>query len=612
MFRLENQWLAPEDAKFSFLNLHLKASFDAAMVHNERTFAGMRYILPSTFQAVASDTKVIDITIPKNQKNSLTYKIDATKAEDGVFHAWILLPLEKGPDFLPVNSDFDEGRIDPATGYAIPDCDDTDIALEAVRDHLDGKFGEGDKITEDLHSGWFGVNPGGLADAFWDGATVTISKLDKIDPATGFPESGHVRFYAKWGDGPSQYRSIVPYDFETLAAVNLASGGVNNAAGESVYGSASVIPVGASYYMEGVHPGKITLEWRLQKGDVDVKYEPSFEVVSHKNAQQWKHELAYKIRLETSNDPSGQINVVNLNLSSESYKTRMERLSEYYDYYQDCFLTPLRSKPLHPQAICWPGLARLAGSQVVAGLSDSEYARLIAEGGSAVVTQLDPLGLLPFDFTSWSANELAELEQALFTGGRDIFKSIGWQMHAYRSSGYRALDWVADETGEPEVFALTTANVWKDLRMGILNHDKSLMDNVASKITEREQNVTIVPTWTVISGLGIGLVDNLFSILGSNSCTPAGMNFSDLFPQFPTSTGNLANTANRWIWIKPTTINGILDTWNNQPTSTRDTLVRRTLEQDARRFSLISHFPHPPPTPVVPLPVWVWDSEDIK
>ena len=220
------------------------------------------------------------------------------------------------------------------------------------------------------------------------------------------------------------------------------------------------------------------------------------------------------------------------------------------------------------------------------------------------------MGLLPFDFTSWSANELAELEQALFTGGRDIFKSIGWQMHAYRSSGYRALDWVETETGEAEVSALS--GVWKDLRMGILNHDKSLMDNVASKITEREQNVTIVPTWTVISGLGIGLVDNLFSILGSNSCTPAGMNFSDLFPQFPTSTGNLANTANRWIWIKPTTINGILDTWNNQPTSTRDTLVRRTLEQDARRFSLISHFPHPPPTPVVPLPVWVWDSEDIK
>ena len=35
-----------------------------------------------------------------------------------------LLPMELAPDVLAVNSDFDEGRIDPDTGYAIPDCDD--------------------------------------------------------------------------------------------------------------------------------------------------------------------------------------------------------------------------------------------------------------------------------------------------------------------------------------------------------------------------------------------------------------------------------------------------------------------------------------------------------
>ena len=107
----------------------------------------------------------------------------------------------------------------------------------------------------------------------------------------------------------------------------------------------------------------------------------------------------------------------------------------------------------------------------------------------------------------------------------------------------------------------------------------------------------------------------MFSILGKNSCTPAGSTFSDLFSQIPISTGSPANAADRWRWIKPTTPNGILDTWNKQPTAARDTLVRRTLEQDARRFSLISHFASPSPIllepfPAIPLPVWVWDNED--
>jgi hypothetical protein len=362
-----------------------------------------------------------------------------------------------------------------------------------------------------------------------------------------------------------------------------------------------------AFLSEGVHPGKITLEWRYQKGDIDFKHEQSFEVCTHKNALQWKHDLAYKIRLETANDPSGQINTIAVMFPGESYRERRERASEYYDFYQDCFLTPLRSKPLHTQAITWPGLARLAGSQVVGGLSDSEYARMLLEAGTI------PGYVLPQsiqdDLLQLSLSETKDLQQALFTGARTIFQSIGWQMHAYRSSGYRALDWVETETGEAEVSALS--GVWKRLRIGILNHDKITLDRVALDITDREQNVTIVPTWGVISGLFLGTTNWMFSVLGENSCTPSGLDFSDLFPKFPVPTGSLANTAHRWTWIRPTTANGILDTWNKHPIANRDTLVRRTLEQDARRFSMISHFPHPLPTPVVALPVWVWDNEDV-
>jgi hypothetical protein len=111
-----------------------------------------------------------------------------------------------------------------------------------------------------------------------------------------------------------------------------------------------------------------------------------------------------------------------------------------------------------------------------------------------------------------------------------------------------------------------------------------------------------------ISSLGFGLVDSMFSILGKNSSTPAGLNFSDLFPQIPISTGSLANTADRWTWIKPATPNGILDTWNKQPFGIRDTLVTRKLGEDARRFSIISSFASPLP---IAIPVLVWDDEDV-
>lgn len=540
-------------------------------------------------------------------ENSSDFEIDPESEKTGEDGRYFLLPVELAPEVLAVNSDFDEGRIDPSTGNAIPDCDDDDIALESVRNHLDGKFVVNERITDDMHTGFFGMNPSNLGDAFWDGANVTIRKVDKTDPATGHPESGHIRLYGKWGDGPSEYRAIIPYDFDTLATTNLAAGGINKVPAESVYGATSPFPEGTSYFIEGVHPGKITLEWRYQKGSVDVKFEQGFEVCTHKNALQWKQDLAYKIRLETSNDQSGEINTIAIMLPGESYKERMERASEYYDFYQDCFLSPMRSKPLHPQAMTWPGLARLAGSQVVGGLSDSEYARMLLDVGEiAGYTLPQPI---QDDLLQWSLSETKDLQQALFTGARTIFQSIGWQMHAYRSSGYRALDWVETTTGEAEVSALS--GVWKDMRMGILNHDKDLLDDVSLRITRREQNVTIVPTWTVISGLFGGTADWMFSVLGKNSCTPAGIDFSDLFPQFPLpAAGSLANTADRWLWIQPATAGGILDTWNKLPTAARDALVRSNLELDARRFSRVHQIAYQFPTYLY-LPIWVWDNEDV-
>ncbi len=217
-----------------------------------------------------------------------------------------------------------------------------------------------------MHKGWFGANPNLFDDEFWAGATVTIRKLDKTDPETGDKETGQVRFYAKWGDKFGPYYGITPYNLETLEPTNLVTGGINGRPGEGAYGSTSTIPEDVQFWMEGVRPGKITLEWRFQKANIDVKHEQTFLVETRWTPEQWKRDLAYKIRLDTSNDPSEQIDVfVNPRGTERDYWVTVERMSEYYDYYRENYLTD--------DDYQWSGMARLAGSQVIAGISDGYW-----------------------------------------------------------------------------------------------------------------------------------------------------------------------------------------------------------------------------------------------
>jgi hypothetical protein len=253
---------------------------------------------------------------PANEhySNPVDLQPDLVKPVSGAVLYWMwLVPIEAAPDVLAVNSDFDEGRIDATTGYASPDCDDmegvdpktgsgnTSIALEAHRDHLDGKFIKTERITKDMHKGWFGVNPDQFDEEFWDGATITIRKVEKIDTETGHPESGQVRMYAKWGNGNSQYRGIEPYYLQdtALPAKNLVVEGLNGDPGKSVYGTTSGVPSDSKYYIEGVRPGKITLEWRLQKDNIDVTYEQEFLVATEQSVEDWREEVRYQIRLQS-------------------------------------------------------------------------------------------------------------------------------------------------------------------------------------------------------------------------------------------------------------------------------------------------------------------------
>ncbi len=483
-----------------------------------------------------------------------------------------LLSIGRAPDVLPVNSDFDEGRIDPATGYAIPDCDDVpgtdpvtgagngELRIDTDREHLDGLYANDERVTDDMHKGWFGVTPGKFFDEVWAGATVTIRKLPRIDAETGRAESGQIRFYAKWGN---TYYGITPYDLETLAPNNLVTSGVNKRPGEGVYGATSTIPDNADFYMEGVRPGKITLEWRMQKDGVDARYEQTFLVETRKSPADWKKDLAYKIRLDTANDPSGEIDVsVDPKSVVENYWPMMERLSEYYDYYQENFLVD--------NDFQWCGLARLAGSQVVGGVSDAMYG---THQASPILTQIS-----------------VEIMESMRDGGYDIFSSLAWQFHAYRSSGIGALEWTNDNSGDQDLGELFED--WRDLDDGKISSNSGLVARAANGMTDYEQNTIIIPTWVKLSSIGQpNMITDIMTLLAKNVMTPSGDSFLTAVPG-----GNLANAADRWKWIDDGpagSANGVIGAWRSAGTATQLNLVSKTLRDDANRFDLT-----PPPLPV--------------
>ncbi len=504
----------------------------------------------------------------------------------------VLIPVEVAPEVLAVNSDFDEGRIDPTTGYALPDCDDDDIALEAVRGHLDGNFSQYERITDDMHEGWFGIHPHLMDDSFWDGATVTIRKIDKLDYGTGYKESGQVRFYAKWGDDAGQYRAIVPYDMDTLDPSNLTQGGINvgsndSGVGESVYGSDSAFPVNTKFYIEGVRSGDITLEWRYQKGSIDIKYDQTFVVATQQSPEEWKDSLAYKIKLETSNDPSGIQDISIKPTSSMGYWERMERLSECYDYYQECFV--------EDQAFLWSGLARLAANQVVAGVSDMEYGKDLT-----YLAHLSPAGFIPGLHVN---NQLSAIQQNLFNGGYKIFNSIGWQHHAYRSSGIKAMSHLLDKY-EDNIDVRETNSSWEQLDLGKNSGFSSFYYNAGYLMADYEQNTIVVPTFENLAELSLAWrdADDLFSSMSVNPCKPDGLDFADALTSVPNA--SIANTTHRWTWIDfNQTPNGILGTWAGLWESHRLELVEKYSREDCKRFAKMS---------ALNLPVKVNDHLDVK
>ena len=520
------------------------------------------------------------LTVPANQTDSSSVDLLplSPPVGDGLIKiaTTSLIHLEHSPEVLPVNSDFDEGRIDPATDYAIPDCDDVpgvdqksgagnhQVELDAVRDHLDAKHLQGDDVVEDLHRGWFGARPDALDKNLWEGATVTLRKIDRIDPDTGRQESGQVRFYAKWADG---YYGIDAYDFLSLQPVNLVTGGVHGRSGEGVYGPTSTIPSGATFYMEGVRPGKITLEWRFQKGEIDVKHEQTFKVETRQAVDKWREEIRYQIRLQTKVKTGTEVDVA-LYLPGNGFRRtdtfnqppeweNTPRVRAIYYYYRQLFTQM-------PEKFMWAGMAKTAAAPIYAGMSDLTTLWQVQEaaGGYGAGTYFLTRGLL-------------------CGGQKAIFTDMAWAHRAYLGSGIEALNWVENENDDAANF-----DAWRTLDMGIKDSDQTQVNDANTELLRREQRDIVqeyyydfaTTKWMHQPKSGVGWIDSSLSwllgfevvtedgTLGANvgkwlsanskkNPLPGGPSFHDVVPN-----GQIDAFNDRWAWTS-NAANGMLQIW---------------------------------------------------
>lgn len=559
------------------------------------------------------------MTVPAGQRSSniLEVRPDVELVPAGNYRTTLrrLIPVLKAPEVLAVNSDFDEGRIDPTTGYAIPDCDDipdvdrktgsgnSELRLDTERDHLDGLYLDDERVTDDLHPGWFGIHPTAMPDHFWDGAEVTIRKLDRLDPDTGRPESGQVRFYAKWGDEKfGDYYGIEPYDFETLDPVNLVTRGINKKPSESVYGSASQIPDNAQFWMEGVRPGKITLEWRLKKGTIDVAYEQTFLVATQQTKLQWQMDLRYLIRLQTHDDPLGyhqvqltpgqpaelvpygsnEINVGNYLGGGFSYTDNIETMSEYYDYYRQCWDTD--------RALDWAGLARTVGCQVIAGLSDLQYGIEDFSFAADIVGTQSGLSAL-------TADGFQQFQYALFHGGYLIFDDLAWQHEAFLRSGFHAIDYVyRNDNGDQENLKEDVLSAWEiiaEASARLLNGDSLQSVNLlliesGRKIANQEQNRVIQPAYVKMGNVHNGL------LLGATGpLSPSPFDGCVRFTAIHGGTENIGSQGRRWEWVESGLPNalyqsdGVIKAWSLKSDDFKQTTVMPLLAERGKEFSRI-------------------------
>ena len=447
-----------------------------------------------------------------------------------------VVQLESAPKVLAVNTNFDERKI--KDGFAQSDAEDT--SLQAVSGPNAGRI-----VTTDLHQGFFGLRPGVLPYTETAGAVVKIKKLDKDDPVTGTKQTGHVRMYAVWGDTDSAVLPIELYNPDSLEAYDL---------GPKLYITANPNQL-IQYYLEGVKPGKITLEFSYQKGSTSFKHEQEFLVCTQKSRAEWLSEVTEQIKLETNdNVDMSTYSRDNIHLNDYIATTgilgpgnvipgQKRQIQQVYRYYEG----------LHrrsPKVQLWSGLAKRAGCPVYAGLSAAEFYGEILGGFSKSV---------------------------LIHGGHNIFNDLAWQFRAYERSGFYALKHVSDSKLDDGAIKRVELEPWKLITLGEAASNIALINTGTRLLARREQQHILQPAFDRVIDAPTGILDWFYSWHSENPIDPDGVGFSKKYPD-----GIITHFDDRWRWVE----NDILPQWQAMDETERNRLVNVPLVDAADPYTI--------------------------
>lgn len=465
------------------------------------------------------------------------------------------LPMQSIPGAVAANSDFDEGCtafISPSTSAARSDSHNSTLIAE--RTSVDGRISAGDVVTDDLYEGWFGISPDAFSDSFYDGAQVTITKKDKIDSTTGLREPGQVRFFATWGTNQEMAIQVDDPFIDDLLVNNPAP---RNLVGK-VYGSNKTIPSGARFWLEGITPGKITLEFRIRKNGMDIRHEQTFEIRNDWTKAEWLSVVRDELYLDSFTTSGGaHINgfsntAVDIDqyVVANQFPANRAYIYTVYEYYAK----------LHDDKFLWAGLAKLAGHPVYAGLSDAQNGRY----GLAIA----PFGVLADPL-------LAGIQDILIDANIKIYKDLGYQFAAYRTGGIKSIKYLFDE----QEITQENYDAWKDI-------DKGTAPFVASgnqTLLRREQEVILAQTYIDLMAQWWGWADDAFSWLTRNP-VPGGPAFQAVIPS-----GNIAVFNDRWAWITDP-VQGMWLLWTGKSYSQRAALANPPLRTGAAGFAFFSRY----------------------
>jgi hypothetical protein len=509
--------------------------------------------------------------------------------------------VRSAPPKVSANGNFDEGRLNSATGFALKDSEDDD--LKADRDSFhDQKVKAGKIVTTDLTESFFGIIPADLPNGLGDGASVTIRKIETKDAETGRPDSGVVRLYAIRNLGEQDEQAMVIPQNVNLAPILFGPGAaIFMGKGEGVH-----------YWIEGVEPGKLTLELTIKAGGLEYAQKHEMTVVTEQDKAAWQREVRNEILLESG----GTVDIAKYTVGSVPavdpsgewpFMTNRPNVRAVFRHYEKIYR-------IGPDKFQWAGLGKLAGAPVYAGLSDAQHGRAnviegIAETFRGAFSDEEQFVL--------AAKDLVKSTQALLIKGNiDVFEDLAWQFAAYRCSGLEALKYVYDQDEGALLY-----DAWASVDSGVNVGDLSEVLKGNKALLRREQKEVLKPIYEYMDTLQLSLglsfrvgVSKAFSFLARNP-VPGGPRFipADLLSDSDSSSldsvQNLAGQLvigfkimiyssesrrisrfeDRWDWIEREG-DGMWPLWTQTPKDRAISLVSIPLQKRAEEYVILKKY----------------------